>query len=120
MCSVTSFGMAQQNLPVLGDADRTALAPQMERKLGEAIMRDIRRDRDYMDDAPLLAYLNNFGGSLVNARPEVRGEASFDFFFFAVRDPVLNAFALPGGFIGVHSGLLLAAQSESELASVLA
>lgn len=50
----------------------------------------------------------------------MRGEAGFDFFFFAVRDPVLNAFALPGGFIGVHSGLLLAAQSESELASVLA
>jgi predicted Zn-dependent protease len=83
-------------------------------------MHDIRRDPDYMNDAPLLEYLNNFGWTLVAARPEVRGEAGFDFFFFAVRDPVLNAFALPGGFIGVHSGLLLAAQSESELASVLA
>lgn len=83
-------------------------------------MHDIRRDPDYLNDAPLLEYLNNFGEILVNARPEVRGEAGFDFFFFVVRDPVLNAFALPGGFIGVHSGLLLAAQSESELASVLA
>ncbi len=119
-CSVTPFGMAQQNLPILGDADRGSLSPLMERKLGEEVMRDIRRDPDYLDDAPLLEYLNNFGGILVAARPEVRGEANFDFFFFAVRDPVLNAFALPGGFIGVHSGLILATQSESELASVLA
>lgn len=111
---------AVQNLPTLGDTSRESLSPIMERKLGEEIMHDIRRDPDYMNDAPLLEYLNNFGWTLVAARPEVRGEAGFDFFFFAVRDPVLNAFALPGGFIGVHSGLLLAAQSESELASVLA
>ncbi|AMP11542.1 peptidase M48 family protein [Collimonas arenae] len=112
--------LAIQNLPTLGDSARESLPPLMERKLGEEIMHDIRRDPDYMNDAPLLEYLNNFGWTLVAARPEVRGEAGFDFFFFAVRDPVLNAFALPGGFIGVHSGLILAAQSESELASVLA
>ena len=92
----------------------------MERKLGEQIMRDIRRDRDYLDDAPVTEYLNNFGANLLNAYPEARGEAGYDFFFFAVRDPMLNAFALPGGFIGVHSALVMAAQSESELASVLA
>ncbi|WP_395824492.1 M48 family metalloprotease [Collimonas sp.] len=111
---------AVQNLPTLGDAARESLPPLMECKLGEEVMHDIRRDPDYMNDAPLLEYLNNFGWTLVAARPEVRGEAAFDFFFFAVRDPALNAFALPGGFIGVHSGLILAAQSESELASVLA
>jgi beta-barrel assembly-enhancing protease len=108
-----------QNLPSLGDVDRAELSPLMERKLGEQIMRDMRRDRDYLDDAPLLEYLNNLGGTLVAARPEARGEAGYDFFFFAVRDPMLNAFALPGGFIAVHSGLMLAAQSESELASVM-
>lgn len=109
-----------QDLPSLGDTDREDLSPLMERKLGEQIMRDIRRDRDYLDDAPLTEYLNNFGASLLAARPEARGEAGYDFFFFAVRDPMLNAFALPGGFIGVHSALILAAQSESELASVMA
>ncbi|MBI1891623.1 MAG: M48 family metallopeptidase [Burkholderiales bacterium] len=92
----------------------------MERRLGEQIMRDIRRDRDYLDDAPLIEYLNNFGATLLAAKPEARGEAGFDFYFFGVRDPMLNAFALPGGYIGVHSALVLAAQSESELASVLA
>ncbi|MGV7207795.1 M48 family metalloprotease [Oxalobacteraceae bacterium A2-2] len=107
------------NLPALGDTERQDLSPLMERKLGEEIMRDIRRDRDFLNDAPILEYLNNFGNSLVAARPDARGEANFDYYFFAVRDPQLNAFALPGGFIAVHSALLLAAQSESELASVL-
>lgn len=108
-----------QNLPSLGDTEREELSPTMERRLGEQIMRDIRRDRDYLDDEPVLEYLNNFGASLLAVAPEARGEAGYDFFFFAVRDPMLNAFALPGGFIGVHSGLVLAAQNESELASVV-
>ena len=109
-----------QNLPALGDTEREELSPLMERKLGEQIMRDIRRDRDYLDDAPSLEYLNTFGNTLLAARPEARGEAGYDFFFFAVRDPMLNAFALPGGFIAVHSATILAAQNESELASVMA
>ena len=107
-------------LPTLGDSASDTLSPLMERKLGEEIMRDIRRNPDYLDDAPVLEYLNAFGSSLVAARPEARGEAGFDFFFFAVRDVNLNAFALPGGFVAVHSALVLAAQSESELASVMA
>jgi predicted Zn-dependent protease len=107
------------NLPALGDTERQDLSPITERKIGEEIMRDIRRDRDFLDDGPTLEYLNNFGNALVAARPGARGEANYDYYFFAVRDPQLNAFALPGGFIAVHSGLLLAAQTESELASVL-
>jgi predicted Zn-dependent protease len=114
-----AFTLAQ-NLPNLGDTDREELSPLMERRLGEQIMRDIRRDRDYLDDAPITEYLNNLGAGLLAAHPEARGEAGYDFFFFAVRDPMLNAFALPGGFIGVHSALILAAQNESELASVMA
>jgi predicted Zn-dependent protease len=106
-------------LPTLGDPVREDLSPVIERKLGEEIMREIRRDRDFLDDDPTLDYLNNLGAGLVNSVPDARGETNADFYFFAVRDPVLNAFALPGGFIAVHSGLLLAAQTESELASVL-
>lgn len=107
------------NLPALGGTESQDLSPLMERKLGEEIMRDIRRDRDYLDDGPILEYMNNFGNVLVDARPGARGEAKYDYFFFVVRDPQLNAFALPGGFIAVHSALLLQAQNESELASVL-
>jgi predicted Zn-dependent protease len=109
-----------QNLPSLGDTEREALSPLMERKLGEQIMREIRRDRDFLDDDPVSEYLNNFGATLLAVQPEARGEALYDYEFFAVRDPMLNAFALPGGFIGVHSALVLAAQNESELASVMA
>jgi predicted Zn-dependent protease len=108
-----------QNLPNLGDTERQELSPLIERKLGEEIMYDIRSNKDYLDDAPILEYLNNLGNTLVTSHPGARGEAGFNYFFFAVRDPQLNAFALPGGFIAVHSALLLAAQTESELASVL-
>ncbi|MDP3671482.1 MAG: M48 family metalloprotease [Telluria sp.] len=107
------------NLPTLGDTAREDLSPVLERKLGEEIMRDIRRNHDFLDDDPILEYLNNFGSALVAAHPGARGETGADYYFFAVRDPMLNAFALPGGFIAVHSALLLAAQSESELASVM-
>ena len=68
---------AAQNLPNLGGSEREDLSPIMERKLGEQIMRDIRRDRDYLNDAPTLEYLNGFGNGLVAARPEVRGEAGY-------------------------------------------
>jgi predicted Zn-dependent protease len=108
------------HLPTLGDTARADLSPVVERKLGEEIMRDIRRDRDYLDDEPIAEYLNNFGNALVAAAPGARGETNSDFTFFAVRDAQLNAFALPGGFIGSHSGLIIAAQTESELAGVIA
>jgi predicted Zn-dependent protease len=106
-------------LPTLGDSARADLSPVLERRLGEEIMNDIRRDRDYLDDDPILEFLNNFGMNLVLTAPGTRGETNADFFFFAVRDPMINAFALPGGFIAVHSQLLIVAQNESELASVL-
>lgn len=106
-----------QALPELGDAAGAAIAPQVERRIGESIVRDIRyRDPAYLDDPEVSAYLDGLGRRLLAANPAARQ----DFEFFAVRDPAINAFALPGGFIGVHTGLLSAAGSESELASVLA
>lgn len=120
LATVMATSAYAQALPTLGDTERDSLSPAMERKLGERIMHTIRRDRDYLDDAPVQEYLATLGNELLAAKPDARGEEQYDFFFFAVRDPTLNAFALPGGFIGVHSGLILAAQTESELASVLA
>ena len=105
-----------QDLPSLGDAGADDLSPANERRLGEAIMRDVRQDTSYMDDPDSTEYLNTLGFKLVAASPA----RYTDFRFFLVRDPMMNAFALPGGFIGVHSGLILTAQSESELAAVLA
>ncbi len=124
LASVSPSGLAQLRpnntvLPTLGDSARGDLSPVIERKLGEEIMRDVRRDPAFLDDDPILEYLNNFGSALVAAYPGARGETGADFYFFAMRDPMLNAFALPGGFIAAHTGLLLAAQNESELASVM-
>lgn len=106
-----------QSLPELGDAAGAAIAPRVERRIGESIAREIRyRDPAYVDDAEITDYLENLGRRLLAAVPEAR----HDFEFFAVRDASINAFALPGGFVGVHTGLLVAAESESEVASVLA
>jgi predicted Zn-dependent protease len=88
----------------------------MERRIGEQIMVEVRRDPAYLADPESSEYLNHLGYQLVSVSPA----RSLDFVFFLVRDPMLNAFALPGGFIGVHTGLVIAAQSESELAGVLA
>jgi predicted Zn-dependent protease len=115
-------GQSTQNsstLPTLGDTAREAMSPLMERKIGEQIMSSIRRDPDYIEDGPTSEFLTKMGNRLLENRPDARGEESYDFEFFAVRDPVLNAFAFPGGFIGFHSGLILTAQTESELAAVM-
>jgi len=104
------------NLPRLGDAGGAELPPETERRIGEAIMADLRREEAILDDAELTDYLNNFAAQLTSTRA-ARG---LSFEFFLLRDSSLNAFALPGGYIGVHSGLVVTAQTESELASVLA
>jgi predicted Zn-dependent protease len=105
-----------QRLPDLGDESQAMLAPAQERKLGESVMRQIRAQGGYMDDPEVNDYLNEIGHRLVAAVLDAPGE----FEFFAVPDPTINAFAMPGGFIGVNTGLILLAQNESELASVLA
>jgi predicted Zn-dependent protease len=103
-------------LPDMGDASQDIISPQMERQIGEQSMFQIRSDKSYMDDPEIADYLNQLGGLLVSNSPEP-GDS---FEFFAIKDNSINAFALPGGFVGVNTGLILLAQSESELASVLA
>lgn len=103
-------------LPDLGESDRAGLSPQAERKLGEQIMQEIRRDPAYLDDPEVAGYVSQLGQRLASHAEGVR--PSFE--FFVVKDSMLNAFALPGGYIGVHTGLILAARTESELAGVLA
>ncbi len=102
-------------LPDLGDVSQEMISPQMERQIGEQSMLQIRASKSYMDDPEISDYLNQLGGKLVSNSPE----PSQPFEFFAINDNAINAFALPGGFVGVNTGLLLLAQNESELASVL-
>jgi predicted Zn-dependent protease len=101
---------AAQALPDLGDVSQTNFSPMQERKLGETIIRQLRASGAYMNDPEVNDYLNELGHRLVAVSKDVKQ----DFEFFAVPDPQVNAFALPGGYIGVHTGLILLTQSESE------
>lgn len=103
------------DLPELGEVSRQYFSDQEEQALGRAILQDIYTDPRYLDDPEIETYLSQLGYKLVS----VSTRNQRDFTFFVVNDPNINAFALPGGNIGVHTGLLLAAQTESELASVI-
>ncbi|WP_369683414.1 M48 family metalloprotease [Nitrosomonas communis] len=105
-------------LPDLGDISQATITPRQEREIGLQIMRQIRADPSYLNDAEVAGYLNNLGNRLISASNEAKFDQSFE--FFALQDPSINAFALPGGFMGFNSGLIIAAQSESELAGVMA
>lgn len=104
-------------LPNLGAASGVELSPALERTLGDAIMEQGRRDPTYISDPEVNQYLTQLGHRLVAASTTGGGQ---NVTVFAVRDPQINAFALPGGFVGINSGLLVSADSESELAGVVA
>jgi len=107
--------VASDGLPNLGDASQIILTPVQERMIGQQSMLEIRASKQYLDDPEINDYLNQLGGKLVSHS----AEPSQNFEFFAINDYSVNAFAIPGGFIGINAGLLLTTQSESELASVL-
>ena len=119
-----SPAQAQVRLPSLGESVSEDVGVGAEKKLGDEIMRQVRRDADYIDDPLLLDYVQSIWTRLVAAARE-RGDigADTDNVFaweaFLVRDRSFNAFALPGGFVGVHLGLIAAAGTRDELASVL-
>ena len=69
-------------------------------------------------DTEITGYLTNLGNKLIAGSSEARPDQTFE--FFSLTDPSVNAFALPGGFMGFNSGLIMTAQSESELAGVMA
>lgn len=112
---ITSIFSHAEGLPDLGDISQEAISPLQERQIGEQSMYQIRADPSYLDDAEVADYLNTLGGKLVYNG----SEPGLPFEFFAIDDNAINAFAMPGGFIGVNTGLILTSQSESELASVL-
>jgi predicted Zn-dependent protease len=110
-----AFTAPAADLPDLGDVGAGDFSPAQERQVGEEIMREVRRDPAWLDDTEIEEYINRLGQRLAAAS----ADPSRRFEFFVVRNAMLNAFALPGGYIGVHSGLIIAARSESELAGVL-
>jgi beta-barrel assembly-enhancing protease len=103
------------DLPDIGESTSAALSPRDERRIGEGLVVQIRRSGLMVEDSLMEDYLEQLGLRIV-----AQSGATEDFSFFWLADPRINAFAAPGGVVGVNTGLLLNARNESELASVLA
>lgn len=108
-------GSVRADLPDLGDVADTSMSQADEARIGREAMRAMRQEGSISDDAELNRYIRALGQRLATGAPT----AGLSFTFFIVNDPSINAFAMPGGYVGVNKGLLLATQSEGELASVL-
>ncbi len=114
---------AQSQLPALGDG--VEITTSAERRIGDRIARELYRDPAYLDDAILGEYVQGIWARLISAA-RLRGELSpeleerFAWDIVLGRDRSVNAFALPGGYLGVHLGLIAVVASDDELASVLA
>jgi beta-barrel assembly-enhancing protease len=103
-------------LPNMGDPASAVLTPSQEALLGETLLTQIRGALPISKDPELNDYVQALGTRLVSAG----SDSGMEFTFLLVADPTINAFAAPGGIVVVNSGLLLTAQSESELAGVIA
>jgi len=104
------------NLPDIGTPASTTLSLQDEYKIGLMIVRSLRDAGQIVEDPEVTEYLQSLGMRLASQAHE----GAHRFTFFAIKEPGINAFALPGGFIGVNAGLVTATRSEGELAGVLA
>lgn len=118
-----AFSAGQASLPQLGDGQAMSVA--VERKLGQRIAREIYRDPDYLDDPLITEYVQHIWQPLLQAaraRGEITPELAerFAWEVMLARDRSVNAFALPGGYLGLHLGLIAIVGNRDELASVLA
>lgn len=107
---------AQSDLPDLGDYSSTVLSALEEKELGREFMREIRKQLKFIDDTELVDYVNRLGNHLARNSDQ----PGRHFTFYLVEDQSLNAFAVPGGHITLHTGLITTTKHEAELASVIA
>jgi predicted Zn-dependent protease len=120
---VTTLGLfcgnanaADTRLPNLGSSAGQIASPEEQRQYGFYVLHELRNQSGVLDDALLADYVNTLGYRLVSNSPQ----PDQAFTFFIVRDNEINAFALPGGFVGVNAGLINTTETENELAAVLA
>ncbi|NVK88269.1 MAG: M48 family metallopeptidase [Gammaproteobacteria bacterium] len=116
LTSVLSVTAAEQKLPELGSSTSRTLSVAQEQAIGDEYILGVRRYLPLVHDPLAVDYINHLGFKLVEQNPDAQDRR---FYFFIIQEPTLNAFALPGGYIGTHSGLIAAAESESELAAVM-
>ena len=109
-CIVTA-----NNLPELGNYSSSKISESDEIFIGRQILFQVNQSDSIIRDIEISDYLDSLGKRLINASTDPAKKIEF----FIVSDPSINAFAMLGGVIGVHSGLFLASNTESELASVI-
>ncbi|HVW70512.1 MAG TPA: M48 family metalloprotease [Steroidobacteraceae bacterium] len=102
-------------LPDMGSPEQTIISHTEERQLGYSIVQQLRDQNALLEDPEISEYVNSIGDRLAAQSPD--GAEGFQ--FFVVKDSAINAFAVPGGFVFINYGLILATDTESELASVL-
>ena len=113
-----AIGQRDIDLPQLGNPADLTLSPAQESKLGAEVVAEMYAGEYIVEDLEINEYLSTIGWKLAAADPVNNNPPAFNFYLIA--DNRINAFALPGGYIGCNAGTIVAAQSESELASVLA
>jgi len=104
------------DLPDIGDSTGGILSPEFERRLGQAFLSQVRKQADIVSDPEINNYIESIGYRLVSQSDNNEQQ----FTFFVINDPLINAFAAPGGIVGINSGVVMNARSESELAGVVA
>ncbi len=109
-------GNNKNKLPEIGASGFSALSIEKERQIGDIMMRQLRASQPLINDPILIEYINDLGNRLVRNAEDV----NYSFEFFLINNKELNAFAFFGGHVGIHGGLVTAADTESELASVIA
>jgi beta-barrel assembly-enhancing protease len=117
-CLLTAAAGADphRDLPDIGSPADTVFAPGQAGAIGRSILRQLREQGAVLEDPEVAEYVSSLGHRIAAHAHE--GEYRFE--FFVVNEDAINAFALPGGFIGINTGLITATRSESELAGVLA
>jgi len=103
------------DLPNIGDSAENYLSTTEEQQIGKVFMRDVRQSLEVVNDPEVESYIQSLGYRLVASS----GATGRQFTYFVVKDPAINAFAGPGGYIGINTGLILVTQSEAELAAVV-
>ena len=119
LSTFTAVAQPQNNknkLPEIGISGFSVLSLDKERKIGQAMMRQLRASQPIIQDPVLIEYINHLGNQLVKNAQDV----NYAFEFFLINNNELNAFAFFGGHVGIQSGLITTASTESELASVIA
>ena len=114
--STVANAQSASELPDIGNPAGAAISKDDEYRMGAMIVRQLRDQNAIIDDPEVTEYLQSIGSRIAAQTPD----GGRQFHFFAVRENTINAFALPGGFICVNYGTVLATRNESELASVMA